>query len=620
MTHKQGKGFFAALCLLAALIPFALAFIFSSFFTSDGGLQFLPQLKVFFLFVETALVTGYFAWHRQYRAAAHLWGTILFLWLLSLTVPFLASRSGEVLDSADFAFEMGTPLYIFMSCLAAAWLLPKGARIAARILCVGIIFLYMFIQVSYIGYYLMTGALLSVNMLIAVAQTNLSEAWSFVALNMPYMALFGGTAALLLLAWLLMRMSRVSFSGLHHVSGRVRLVVVLLLAVNCIIAETSASGTRIAQVYSDTKVTLDSFGEYQKMVEERKHMEVADPAVVARLKAVPDGVYVLVIGESLARDHMNVYGYPRENTPFQTEAAKDSHYTFFTNTYSSYTQTVQSLTYALTEKNQYNDMSLTDAYSIIDMARAAGFTTTWISNQSRYGVWDTPIGAIGSACDVQHWVNQNVGSMVTTSDYDGALVPYLKKADPQNRRQLIVLHLMGSHVNYWDRYPGEYYHYPEKKDQPRDQAQVMIDEYDNSVLYNDHVMKEIMDVAVNDLRADGVMYFSDHGEQVAARPGHNADEFDFTMVRVPFWIYTSDRYALIHPQTEALMKERKGTPFTNDMIYNALMGLMGIKAAHYDGESDILSGDYVRTVNDLTTMYGSRDIRDDVEMLQVSKQ
>lgn len=162
-------------------------------------------------------------------------------------------------------------------------------------------------------------------------------------------------------------------------------------------------------------------------------MRIKDPEIIEKLKAAPDGVYVLVIGESLTRDHMNVYGYERDTTPFQSQAAIDPHYVFFNHAYSCYTQTVQVLTEALTEKNQYNDMALANAYSIIDMAREAGFHTTWISNQSRFGIWDTPIGAIGSACDDQYWINQYVGTDVITKDYDTVLVPYLKKVDPNNR-------------------------------------------------------------------------------------------------------------------------------------------------------------------------------------------
>lgn len=36
-------------------------------------------------------------------------------------------------------------------------------------------------------------------------------------------------------------------------------------------------------------------------------------------------------------------------------------------------------------------MRLEDAYSIIEIAKAAGYDTWWISNQLKYGAYDTPI-------------------------------------------------------------------------------------------------------------------------------------------------------------------------------------------------------------------------------------
>ena len=260
-------------------------------------------------------------------------------------------------------------------------------------------------------------------------------------------------------------------------------------------------------------------------------------------------------------------------------------------------------------------MELVDAYSIVDLAREAGFRTTWISNQSRFGIWDTPIGAIGSACDDQYWINQYVGTDVITKDYDTALIPYLRKVNPENRRQLVVVHLMGSHVSYWDRYPSEFYHWPRDVSKERSTADVMNDEYDNSVRFNDYVMEGIMNEATNYLHADGVLYFSDHGEQVTERPGHNADQFDYTMVHVPFWIYTSDHYQRTHPKTFQEMLERRNMPFSNDMLYDTLMGIMGLTATHYDGTVDILSPKFDKDITTLMTMYGNIMIRDDKEQL-----
>ena len=388
-----------------------------------------------------------------------------------------------------------------------------------------------------------------------------------------------------------------------------------LFIVNVGLCGHSIGATRLAHVYYETYETLHSFSDFQKMVNARRNMHIRDQNVVNRLKAAPDGVYVLVIGESLTRDHMNVYGYQRKTTPFQSAAIIDPHYTFFNHGYSCYTQTVQVLTEALTEKNQYNDMTLPDAYSIIDMAREAGFRTTWISNQSRFGVWDTPIGAIGSACDDQYWINQYVGTGVVTKDYDTALIPYLDKVDPNNRRQLIVVHLMGSHVSYWDRYPSEFYHWPANPGETRSTEEIMNDEYDNSVLFNDYVMENIMNKAVNRLHADSVLYFSDHGEQVTERPGHNADQFDYTMVHIPFWVYTSDAYRMSHPAEVATMAARRNMPFSNDMLYDTFMGIMGLTAAHYDPTADIFSPKFDKDITTLMTMYGNVMIRNDVEQL-----
>ena len=605
---------------IATLVPFGFSFFLSWYFGAPGGFELSSQGKVFLLFLQVGFVTAYFIRHHLTRAAVHLWITIGFLWLLSLIVPYLSTQTDVVLDMSDMSGELSAPLYLFISCLSAAWILPGKWRMIARIACVVLMLLYVGIQFTYVGYYFITHSLISINMLLALAQTNLAETKEYIDVNIPYAELILGTLAILILAWLIFHSSRFSFNGRLPVSRKAWWAMALLFFVNVGLCCLSIGATRLAHVYYETYETLSSFSDFQTMVEKRRHMSIKDRVLAAQLKAAPDGVYVLIIGESLTRDHMGVYGYHRNTTPFQTEAAADSHYTFFNHAYSCYTQTVQVLTEALTEKNQYNDMELVDAYSIIDMARQAGFHTTWISNQSRYGVWDTPIGAIGSACDDQYWINQYVGTDVVTKDFDTALIPYLRKVDPKNRRQLAVVHLKGCHVSFWDRYPSEFYHWPESMGKARSTADVMNDEYDNSVLFNDYVVESIMNEAVNYMKADSVLYFSDHGEQVTERPGHNADQFDYTMVHIPFWIYTSDDYQRSHPRTMKTMWERRNMPFTNDMLYDIFMGLMGLTATRYDEKSDILSPDFDKDVTTLMTMYGNVMVRNDTEQLGSSKE
>lgn len=616
---KDSPGHWKRWWLIATIVPFCFAFFLSWYFGAPGGYEPFSQVKVFLLFLQVGFVTAYFIRHDLKKAAVHLWITIICLWALSLVVPYLSTQTDVLLDMSDVSGELSTPLYLFISCLSAAWILPGRWRMIARLACVVLIVLYVLVQFTYIGYYTITHSLISINMLLALAQTNLAETREYIEVNIPYAEIAAGIIALVILGWLIFHASRFSFSR-RQVSRKTWFVMLGLFCINLGLCCLSIGATRLAHVYYETYETLHSFSDFQKIVEARRHMHIRNKVIADRLKAAPDGVYVLVIGESLTRDHMGVYGYPRETTPFQSRAISDPHYEFFNHGYSCYTQTVQVLTEALTEKNQYNDINLVDAYSVVDLAREAGFRTTWISNQSRFGVWDTPIGAIGSACDDQYWINQYVGTDVVTKDYDTALIPYLKKVDPNNRRQLVVIHLMGSHVSYWDRYPSEFYIWPENPGNTRSTEEIMNDEYDNSVLFNDYVIENIMNEATNFLRADGVLYFSDHGEQVTERPGHNADQFDYTMVHIPFWVYLSDQYRSMNPERVRLMDERRNMPFSNDMLYDTFMGIMGLTAAHYDSESDIFAPEFDKDVTTLMTMYGNVMIRDDVEQLGSDKE
>ena len=304
--QKESPGHWKRWWAAATLIPFCLAFFLSWYFGAPGGYEPFSQVKVFLLFLQVGFVTAYFIRHHLKRAAVHLWLTIGFLWLLSLIVPYLASQTEVLLDMSDVSGELSTPLYLFVSCLSAAWILPGKARMIARIACVVLIILYILVQFTYIGYYVITHSLISINMLLALAQTNLAETMEYIEVNIPYAEIAAGVAALLILGWLIFKASRFSFNR-EQVSRKTWFGMLLLFFVNVGLCALSIGGTRLAHVYYETYETLHSFSDFQKMVNARRHMHIADKDIVRQLKAAPDGVYVLVIGESLTRDQFRLY-------------------------------------------------------------------------------------------------------------------------------------------------------------------------------------------------------------------------------------------------------------------------------------------------------------------------
>ena len=146
---------------IATLVPFGFSFFLSWYFGAPGGFELSSQVKVFLLFLQVGFVTAYFIRHRLTRAAVHLWITIGFLWLLSLIVPYLSTQTDVVLDMSDMSGELSAPLYLFISCLSAAWILPGKWRMIARIACVVLMLLYVGIQFTYVGYYFITHSLIS---------------------------------------------------------------------------------------------------------------------------------------------------------------------------------------------------------------------------------------------------------------------------------------------------------------------------------------------------------------------------------------------------------------------------------------------------------------------------
>ena len=313
------------------------------------------------------------------------------------------------------------------------------------------------------------------------------------------------------------------------------------------------------------------------------------------------GVYVLVIGESQNRKHMSAYGYNRETTPWLDSMKNDDQFLLMKNAYANQVQTVPALSYALTAKNQYNQIELSSAWSLLEVAKAAGFDTVWLSNQAKYGVYDTPTTVIASEAEQQQWINDSTGESVETAYYDEKLLDAMDKIQLSNN-MLIIIHLMGSHVDYNQRYPQNFEQYSSGS---------KIDKYDNSILYNDFVMKNIYERVKIIPNFKDLIYFSDHAEGIDQGLDHNPDYFVPDMTKIPMYMYLSDSYVQEHPQVLALLKTEQDYYFTNDLIYNTMLGIMNIKTGDfYEPQNDLTSGSYDNDYFRFKTLHGEKSIAD----------
>lgn len=313
----------------------------------------------------------------------------------------------------------------------------------------------------------------------------------------------------------------------------------------------------------------------------------------------PDTV-ILVIGESETRTLMNAYDPNHApNTPWLTQQKLDSHFTLFQNAYACVWYTVPVLEHALTESNFYNDKEFNQSISIIDMAKKAGYKTYWFSNQGSVGVADTPITLVANTADVSAWVDRDLKE----STHDGAVLQFLDQVNP-NEKNFIVIHLMGSHIEYRNRYPTEFQQFNDGKiNQEAD--------FDNTVLYTDWILQQIYEYGREHFGLDAMIYFSDHGSDpdIARAP----DGSSFKVLRIPMFVYLSDAYRARNPETAQTVRDHANAFFTNDLEYEFICGILNMESPHYDPRYSLASPEWMMPREDLRVRFGRDSLMDDTE-------
>ena len=371
--------------------------------------------------------------------------------------------------------------------------------------------------------------------------------------------------------------------------------------------------------YSHLNFLKDSWQQYHK--ELTKFMKVKNerkekPKDFEAALIHDDETIVLVIGESLNKNHMSLYGYPRNTTPLLNQyLASDTNFFAFDNTWSNNCHTMESLSLALTAANQYNGKDYVESVSIIEVLKEAGYPTKWVTNQRIQGVWDNLVAVLATESDKLYPLNTNIGKENITLNHDGVVVPYVVKELEHDKGALIVVHLMGNHTSYKKRYPKDSFgKFKGRLDESvfganaDDLPENDINHYDNSVLYNDYVVASILDSLKLKKKPSALLYLADHGEDVLNDKQHSRSNFTFDMADIPFIIWMSPEYAERHPEKRNWLKQRKSKVFTNDLLFDTMLGLLPVETDVYEPKFDLSSSQYELNERKALTVHGDKKI------------
>ena len=307
----------------------------------------------------------------------------------------------------------------------------------------------------------------------------------------------------------------------------------------------------------------------------------ADPA------SAPD-VIVMVLGESSRYDRWSVNGYARPTNPLLMQEAN---LVPLQDLITSVSATRLSVPVIVSRKPAMQ--SLKDGFtekSFLTAFKEAGYKTFWLSNQISFGKFDTPVSVFAKEADQVEFLN--LGGFTDNSNYDEVLFkPFARALADPAQKKLIVLHTLGSHWNYAHRYPARFdqwkpslagVHKPVLTDAAIEPQ--LNNSYDNSILYTDWFLAQLIGNLKAGHKAAALMYVADHGQTLfdgACRQvfhGHN-NQYEF---HVPAFAWYSDAYGARFPDKVVQLRAHRAAPLSTENVFHTLVDLGDIR---YPGET-----------------------------------
>lgn len=318
------------------------------------------------------------------------------------------------------------------------------------------------------------------------------------------------------------------------------------------------------------------------------------PAITLTDDAELPSNVVVIIGESFARCHSSLYGYDKATNP-RLAALRDSSLLFtFDSIDSPAPTTAESIRLMLSSYSQADEESSSakkwfEYTTIIELMQDCGYDTYWFGNQARGSKKNGATRVFAEACQQQKFL-QHEGADRYNVTTDMVLVDSSRHYVSQNGVQghhFIIYHMMGSHFDYAMRYPKEFARFTEGDyaTQPVQHRETLAS-YDNSILYNDEVVSQIMSLFRD--KDAVIIYVPDHGQVMFRNPkhpdyfshGNKKNALSYALgVEIPLFIYASPLFQQRHPATMQRISDHqaKAANWNSDDLPYLILDLIGVK-------------------------------------------
>jgi glucan phosphoethanolaminetransferase (alkaline phosphatase superfamily) len=315
----------------------------------------------------------------------------------------------------------------------------------------------------------------------------------------------------------------------------------------------------------------------------------------------PPLLVVLVVGESLRSDHLGLNGYGRNTTP--QLSALGAELLSFPDVASTANWTNHAVPSIVSLPVGAGRASLLQTFA------EAGYRTAWLSNQE-------PLPYSRTADVVEHAINSQDFHLRTDINLLPMFTSFVRQAGP---RQFVVLHMIGSHIPYEERYTAASRVFkPTLSDLGVDQPLLAdkaaaINSYDNTVIETDHFLARVIGVLRAERRPALLLFTSDHGENLFDDERHLFMHAQKGPTRadthVPMLAWMNAPYRAAYPAVEQAWRANRLKKISHVNLFPSLLQAGGVAWDGHDARRSFTSPAYLEAPREVmadmqsTTLY-----------------
>ncbi len=293
-------------------------------------------------------------------------------------------------------------------------------------------------------------------------------------------------------------------------------------------------------------------------------------------------IYVLVVGEASRAENWNLCGYERETNPY---LSKTPGLVFFPDAITQSNTTHKSVPLILSAASAENYDVIYTQKSILEAFKEAGFTTLFLSNQIPNRSFTD---FFATQADYRHNIRTDGGeNLITHNHFDGDLLPIVRHyLDSLPGNLFFVLHTYGSHFNYKERYPQSFSRFlPDNATKVAvSNKQELINAYDNSILYTDYFLHQLIESLQQTEDCTALFYTADHGEDLLddnrKRFLHASPNPTYYQLHIPIFIWMSGTYQTAYPEKAEAISQNLTKPVATDAAFHTVLDMAAIRTPY----------------------------------------